>query len=303
MGDVNDSPEMKKHFEEMMKELGSVVDQQLKEGNEPGSSSQAPGPAGAAGKESFEETIRKTMERMQSSDTKATAEASTGGQDDFLEQMLKSMQGEGGDEDFSKMLLGMMEQLTNKEILYEPMKDLHDKFPGWMEKNKDKTPAADLARYQEQQGLVKEIVGRFERPGYSDENAEDREYIVERMQKVCIVASLNQSPLTRSRCKQLAVLLKIWLATWTMRKRPLVIWIKIAPNNDPDLNHASVVTLIPIMSLSFQELLDNISASGKCTLVEMSSLCIEGSTHRNVHVLSFRCRRVWLIVVWRTLES
>ena len=95
------------------------------------------------------------------------------------------------------MLLGMMEQLTNKEILYEPMKDLNDKFPGWMEKNKDKTPAADLARYQEQQGLVKEIVGRFERPGYSDENVEDREYIVERMQKVCIAASIDHTLLTQ----------------------------------------------------------------------------------------------------------
>jgi len=31
---------------------------------------------------------------------------------------------------------------------------------------------------------VKEIVGRFERKGYSDENEDDREYIVERMQKM-----------------------------------------------------------------------------------------------------------------------
>jgi peroxin-19 len=29
-------------------------------------------------------------------------------------------------------------------------------------------------------------VGRFERKGYSDEDEDDREYIVERMQKVCL---------------------------------------------------------------------------------------------------------------------
>lgn len=184
MSDVNETPEMQKQFEAMMSELGSVVGQQLAEGNEPGAASSSKAAPGAPGKESFEETIRKTMERMQSSGDKATAEASAPGQDDFLEQMLKQMQGEGGDEDFSKMLLGMMEQLTNKEILYEPMVDLNNKFPDWMEKNKDKTPAADLARFTEQQGLVKEIVARFERPGYSDGNAEDREFIVERMQKV-----------------------------------------------------------------------------------------------------------------------
>ncbi|KAH6639689.1 Pex19 protein family-domain-containing protein [Boeremia exigua] len=138
----------------------------------------------------FQDTIRKTMERMQESgDAASSAAASSANQDDILAQMLKEMEsggfgGEGNDEDFSKILMGMMEQLTNKEILYEPMKELDDKFPAWMEKNKDKVPAEDLKRYEEQQVLVKEITGRFERKGYSDDNAKDREYIVERMQKM-----------------------------------------------------------------------------------------------------------------------
>ena len=84
------------------------------------------------------------------------------------------------------MLLGMMEQLTHKEILYEPMRELHDKFPAWMTANRDKTPRADLDRFDEQQRLVAEIVARFELPSYSDENAADREYIVDRMQKVSL---------------------------------------------------------------------------------------------------------------------
>ncbi|KAJ2965205.1 hypothetical protein NQ176_g10728 [Zarea fungicola] len=82
------------------------------------------------------------------------------------------------------MLMGMMEQLTNKEILYEPMKELHDKFPEWLEKNRDKTPADDLQRFEEQHKIVNEIVARFEADAYSDEKAADREYIVERMQKM-----------------------------------------------------------------------------------------------------------------------
>lgn len=88
------------------------------------------------------------------------------------------------EEEFSKMLLSMMEQLTNKEILYEPMKELHEKFPGWMSANADRVPAEDRARYEEQRGLVAEIVGRFEDPSYSDANPRDREFIVERMQRV-----------------------------------------------------------------------------------------------------------------------
>lgn len=129
------------------------------------------------------------MARMQESGDQATAAAAAeGSEDDFIAEMLKAMgdmPSEGGnEEDFSKMLMGMMEQLTNKEILYEPMRELNEKFPGWMEKNQGTIPEDDLKRYKEQQVLVKEMVTKFEEPKYSDSNATDREYIVDRMQKV-----------------------------------------------------------------------------------------------------------------------
>ncbi|KAJ4983581.1 Peroxisomal biogenesis factor 19 [Stagonosporopsis vannaccii] len=194
--------DFQKQFEEIMKEMNSemggdhlsaptaadaaaTASASLKDG----AFSKAAEPSSKADK-NFQDTIRKTMERMQESgDAASSAAASSANQDDILAQMLKEMEsggfgGEGSDEDFSKILMGMMEQLTNKEILYEPMKELDDKFPAWMEKNKDKVPKEDLKRYEEQQVLVKEITARFERKGYSDDNAKDREYIVERMQKM-----------------------------------------------------------------------------------------------------------------------
>lgn len=192
MGEIDESTEMREQFESMMKDLTTAAD--------PGISAQAneaaitPGLSGAAAsaaapEESFQETIRKTMERMQASGEQATAAAVSDDSDDILAQMLKDMQGggsdsTGGEEDFSKLLMGMMEQLTNKDILYEPMKELHDKFPAWMSKNEEKTKADDLQRYKEQQGLVKEIVARFESKGYSDDHVADREFIIEKMQKV-----------------------------------------------------------------------------------------------------------------------
>jgi peroxin-19 len=81
--------------------------------------------------------------------------------------------------------MGMMEQLTNKEILYEPMKELDEKFPEWLIKNRDATPKDDLKRYEEQQSIVRQIVAKFEEKTYSDSNATDREFIVDKMQKVC----------------------------------------------------------------------------------------------------------------------
>lgn len=200
LGDMGTSPEMQAQFENMLKELGGE-DAAMGEASIPGPSEPTPkGPAKKKKKkkatkaptenteESFQETIRKTMERLNVSGDQATAAASSADpSEDLMAEMLKAMQagGEGGEEDFSKMLLGMMEQLTNKEILYEPMKELDDKFPAWLEKNEGKVPKDDLLRYKEQQVFVKEIVDRFEAAGYSDDNAADREYIVERMQKVC----------------------------------------------------------------------------------------------------------------------
>jgi len=79
-----------------------------------------------------------------------------------------------------------MSQLTNKEILYEPMKELDDKFPDWLRRHEDAADVekGEMERYKEQRRLVREIVARFERKEYRDENEEDREYIVDRMQKM-----------------------------------------------------------------------------------------------------------------------
>ena len=185
MGNVDESPEMKKEIEAMMRELGVAADT----GTPSKVKDSVNGKSPSSTEEPFQETIQKTMERMQASGDQATAAAKTADSDDMLAQMLKEMQdggleGAGEDEGLNKMLLGMMEQLTNKEILYEPMKDLHDKFPAWMSRNRSNTGGDDLRRYLEQQRLVGEIVERFEQRIYSDSHSLDREFIVERMQQV-----------------------------------------------------------------------------------------------------------------------
>jgi peroxin-19 len=176
-----------KQFEGIMKEMGEIGPGTLADA-EAGSGSATP-ITGQKAEADFQDTIRKTMERMQASGDHAGAAATASAEDDILAQMLKEMEsggfgGEGRDEDFSSILMGMMEQLTNRDVLYEPMKELNDKFPNWMDKNRGKVKEDDLKRYEQQQQWVKEITARFEQPGYSDGNAGDREYIVERMQKV-----------------------------------------------------------------------------------------------------------------------
>lgn len=200
LGELDSNPEMQKEFERMMaeviaagsaptdaeavKHIGKATD--IVNGSEGKSEAER-------GKESFQETIRRTMDRMQASGDSASAAAAASGEDDFLAQMMRELAaagGGGGEEDFNKMLMGMMAQLTHKDILYEPMKELHDKFPAWLEKNSTSVSADELQRFHEQQKLVGEIVARFEKPGYSDDNDQDREYIVDKMQKVSDLSSV-----------------------------------------------------------------------------------------------------------------
>ncbi|KAL4743432.1 Pex19 protein family-domain-containing protein [Aspergillus similis] len=152
----------------------------------------APAPTGSeagAGPESFNDAIQRTINRMKESGDKATAAASEDNADDLIAQLLKAMEaggdGSGGDEgDLTKIFMGMMEQLSNKDMLYEPMKELDTKFGPWIKDNKGKgkVPDADMERYEKQAQLVGEIVRKFEEPGYTDEDAGCREYVWEKMQ-------------------------------------------------------------------------------------------------------------------------
>lgn len=142
--------------------------------------------------ESFNDAIQRTMERMKESGNKATEAANTDDElsEDMLAQLLKAVEagaaGAGEDGDLTKMFMGMMEQLSNKEMLYEPMKELNGKFGPWIEKNKaeGKLAGEDMERYEIQARVVKQIVDKFEEPGYSDEDPKCREYVWERMQEV-----------------------------------------------------------------------------------------------------------------------
>ncbi|CAG7939080.1 unnamed protein product [Penicillium nalgiovense] len=153
-------------------------------------------PAAGAGAEqpadSFNDAIKRTMGRMKESGDKATAAASNEDDisEDMLAQLLKAVEagagGAGEDGDLSKMFMGMMEQLSNKEMLYEPMKELDVKFGPWIEKNKNsgKVSAEDMERFETQARVVKQIVDKFEEKTFSDDDPKCREYVWERMQEM-----------------------------------------------------------------------------------------------------------------------
>ncbi|PYH41344.1 putative peroxisomal membrane protein receptor Pex19 [Aspergillus saccharolyticus JOP 1030-1] len=149
--------------------------------------------AAATTPETFNDTIQRTIERMKESGDKATAaaEEEDADADDLVAQLIKAIEaggagGDGNEADLTKMFMGMMEQLSNKEILYEPMKELDAKFGPWIAENKasGKVSGDELARYEKQAGVVAQIVAKFEEKGYTDEDPKCREYVWEKMQEM-----------------------------------------------------------------------------------------------------------------------
>ncbi|KAK9236507.1 Pex19 protein [Lipomyces kononenkoae] len=200
--DLEQNPESRKQFEDLMKGISDFTD--LNGAGTPppsvsasGSASTTKGQPQAKKADSLQDTIERTMERMKESGKRVDKEiTSTSEEDDFLAAMMRQLEqssgGTGGsgdqslgsDEDLSKMLAGMMDQLTSKEILYEPMKELDDKYSDWLQKNRASLSTEDASRYETQRVVVRDIVVRFENPSYSDDSESDRKYIVERMQKM-----------------------------------------------------------------------------------------------------------------------
>lgn len=134
--------------------------------------------------------------------------------------MLKSF-GEGGgesEEELQGILESMMTQLMSKEVLYEPLKELHDKvrilapihcdhnraslfqFPAYMRDNAAKIKPDDKKRYEAQQALITQIITIFDSPNYSDEDATQGVKIVALMNEVRNVTVHPSNRLTDDYC-------------------------------------------------------------------------------------------------------
>ena len=96
----------------------------------------------------FEDAACKTIERMEDSFTKAATATQYQSEEDMLVDMLNTLESSGNTEDnISKMILRMMDQLTSEELLYRPMLELHQKLPEWSSQNETKIEQDDWVRW------------------------------------------------------------------------------------------------------------------------------------------------------------
>lgn len=159
-------------------------------------SASTPG-AGAGSKPTFDETIRASLKNL----NKPAAAPAASGADDPLTALLEQFaasgagggmggMGAGGDQDFGGLLDGMMKQLMTREILEEPLSELAEKYPPYLEeqekKLRDEQGAATVSReqldtYRKQHAIVLDILATFRRSDYSDSNDQLKTQVTEKM--------------------------------------------------------------------------------------------------------------------------
>ncbi|XP_055821296.1 peroxisome biogenesis protein 19-1-like [Solanum dulcamara] len=79
------------------------------------------------------------------------------GNDAMMEEWVKQFEELSGSQDMESIVETMMQQLLSKEILHEPMKEIEDRYPKWLEDNKVKLSTEEYERYKKQYEFIRDL--------------------------------------------------------------------------------------------------------------------------------------------------
>ncbi|KAG7909310.1 hypothetical protein KL906_002804 [Ogataea polymorpha] len=161
---------------DLSKNLGSFLDDIGKQNT--GSSSPQP-----ATKNNFQDVISETINRLKESGEQVDKSIKQeDGNDELITNLLKSLDlnldlkgldgQNGGVEDVGNLLVEMLEKLSSKNVLYEPLNDLYQKFPAWLEKPENQQDE-NFSKYQQQYAVIREIISTFDLPDHEDKKNKD----------------------------------------------------------------------------------------------------------------------------------
>ncbi|XP_077236447.1 peroxisome biogenesis protein 19-2-like [Tasmannia lanceolata] len=100
------------------------------------------------------------------------------GNDGMMEDFVKQFEELAGSQDMESIVETMMQQLLSKEILHEPMKEIGERYPKWLEEHKDGLNKEEYDRYCHQYEFIRKLNEVYE----NDPNNFSK--IVELMQKM-----------------------------------------------------------------------------------------------------------------------
>jgi len=73
--------------------------------------------------------------------------------------------GAGSDDGMERMVEQMMGSMLSREHLYQPMKDIAERYPAYLRDNAESISEADMTNYRKQQACFERIVAEFDAPG------------------------------------------------------------------------------------------------------------------------------------------
>lgn len=77
--------------------------------------------------------------------------------DAMMEDWVKQFEELAGSQDMESIVETMMQQLLSKEILHEPMKEIGERYPKWLEEHKTTLSKEEYERYSHQYELIQNL--------------------------------------------------------------------------------------------------------------------------------------------------
>ncbi|AMD19923.1 HCL228Wp [Eremothecium sinecaudum] len=161
------------------------------------------GPSASSGKYpphgKFRDIVSNTLDRLKEGsakiDSKIQEEKQSQNPDAILSQLLEQL-GDGSVGDESSMdstIATILNQMSSKEVMYQPMKEMQHEFTAWMAENGDREEHKEnLKNYQQQLSTVNKIVSIYERDDYTNEK-----YRTEITDLIDTLEQLGDSPINK----------------------------------------------------------------------------------------------------------
>lgn len=137
-------------------------------------------------KKEYRHIMSETLDRLRDNGAKVDSKISeeqqhgkiAGTGDDVLSQLLdkfmESNDGNPPDEgSMDDAILQILNQMSSKEILYTPIKEMHEEFRLWMN-NSENLSDPKITTYRKQFELIEEIVFCYEEPDYTNEKYNEK---------------------------------------------------------------------------------------------------------------------------------
>ncbi|KAJ7568141.1 hypothetical protein O6H91_01G020500 [Diphasiastrum complanatum] len=126
--------------------------------NQPAASTSRPtvvDPSNSSMAATLEKLAAQTRQTVESMEASPSDEDAMGNQ--LVENLVKQFEDLGGSQDMQSIMDTMMRQLLSKDILHEPMKEIGERYPEWLEVNKSKLSHEDFVRYSRQHQFIVQL--------------------------------------------------------------------------------------------------------------------------------------------------